>query len=247
MDDFGMFLVIAEVFADSAANKAGFIVGDIIISINGTNVAKPEDVQNILKGNPGKELVYKIFRNSKEEKIKAKTGEGNLLGVALSHIASYRNTEISVYRSTVLTSITEIKKVRYNPWVAFKQAVSESIRLTGYTAQAFGKTIGSIVSKFTVPAEIGGPVQIAYYTHAFIQEGFFALLRFTALLSLSLGVINVLPIPALDGGKLLFIVAEVVIGKKINERFESMVHLIGFVLLLLLIVLVTYSDIMRLF
>jgi regulator of sigma E protease len=240
-------VVIADVFSESAASKAGFKVGDIIISINGTSVAKPEDVQDILKKNPGKELVYKIFRNAKEESINAKSGEGNLLGVALSHIASYRNTEISVYRSTVLTSITEIKKVRYNPWVAFKQAVSESIRLTGYTAQAFGKTIGSIVSKFAVPEEIGGPVQIAYYTHAFIQEGFFALLRFTALLSLSLGVINVLPIPALDGGKLLFIVAEVITGKKINEKFESTIHLIGFVLLLLLIVLVTYSDIMRLF
>lgn len=240
-------VVIADIFANSVAEQFGFQRGDIILGIDGYAVSRPQNVQEILKKNPGKEMTYRILRSGREEALKAKTGEGNVLGIALGAVASFRNTEISVYRGSLLTSITEIKKVRYAPWTAFKQSISESVRLTGITISAFGRTIGSIISKFSVPAEIGGPVQIAYYTHTFIQEGFFALLRFTALLSLSLAVINVLPIPALDGGRLLFIIIEVITKRRVNAHFESLVHRIGFVLLLLLIILVTYSDITKLF
>lgn len=240
-------VVIADVFPLSAAESAGFQKGDIIVAIDGRLVVKPEEVQEMLRKNPGKEMKYQLMRHGDQKEIKAKTGENNLLGIALSEIASFRNTEISVFRGSVFTSITEIKKVSYAPWKAFKQAVFESVRLTGLTAKAFGRTISQIVSRFSVPSEIGGPVQIAYYTHTFIQEGFFALLRFTALLSLSLAVINVLPIPALDGGRLLFIVIEAVTGRRVNARLESLVHSIGFVLLMILIVLVTYSDITKLF
>lgn len=240
-------VVIADVFPNSAAEQAGLRKDDIIASVDSTAILEPQHVQEILKKNSGKEMNYRIVRAGREEILKAKSGNGNVLGIALSTVASFRNTEISVYRGSVLTSITEIKKVRYGPWKAFKESVSESIRLTGLTVAAFSKTIGSIISRFTVPAEIGGPVQIAYYTHTFIQEGFFALLRFTALLSLSLAVINILPIPALDGGRLLFIIIEVLTKRRVNAQFEALVHKIGFALLLLLIILVTYSDITKLF
>lgn len=240
-------VVIAEIFSDSAAQKSGFIKGDIVVSISSTAISAPEQMQEILKKSGGKNLAYKLSRDGKELEITAKTGVNNMLGVALSQVNSFKNYEISTYRTSVLTSITEIKRVRYGPWTAFKQAVSESWRLTGITVNAFGRTLKTIVSRFSVPAEIGGPVQIAYYTHTFVQEGFFALLRFTALLSLSLAVINILPIPALDGGRLLFIAIEVIFKKRVNARFESFVHGIGFILLLGLIILVTYSDIIKLF
>lgn len=239
--------VISDVFENSSAALAGFHKGDRIISIDGVSMAAPEQIQALLKKNPGKEMLYRLSRNGKEIEIKAKTGEKNLLGVGLSVIASFQDAELSVYRTNIWTSITEIKKVRYAPWKALQQAITESYRLTGLTISAFGRTLGSIFSRFTVPSEIGGPVQIAYYTHTFVQEGFFALLRFTALLSLSLGVINVLPIPALDGGRLLFIIIEVIFKKRVNARFESMIHSIGFVLLLGLIIMVTYSDVVKLF
>lgn len=240
-------VVISEVFNGSAAQKFGFVKGDIVVSISGAAIGAPEQMQEVLKNAVGKDLIYKISRDGKELKITAKTGANNMLGVALSQVNSFKNYEISTYRTSVLTSITEIKRVRYAPWTAFKQAVSESWRLTGITINAFGRTLKSIVSRFTVPAEIGGPVQIAYYTHTFVQEGFFALLRFTALLSLSLAVINVLPIPALDGGRLLFIAIEVIFKKRVNAHFEAFIHSVGFILLLGLIILVTYSDIIKLF
>lgn len=240
-------VVISEVFNGSAAQKFGFKAGDVVLFINGVQISAPEQMQEILRQNRGKDLVYKISRDSKELEIAARTGENNMLGVALSQLSSFKNYEISTYRTSVLTSITEIKRVRYAPWTAFRQAVSESWRLTGITVNAFGRTLKSIISRFTVPSEIGGPVQIAYYTHTFVKEGFFALLRFTALLSLSLAVINVLPIPALDGGRLLFIIIEVIFKKRVNAHFEAFIHSVGFILLLGLIILVTYSDIIKLF
>lgn len=240
-------VVVADVFSSSAAQAAGFQKGDIIISIDGNIVTRPEDVQEILKNNPAKKMLYRVYRSGRDIQITASTGANNLLGIALSSASSFRNAELSFYRTNLLTSITKIKKVRYGPLQSFRQSISESARLIDLTIQAFGRTIKSIVSKFTVPAEIGGPVQIAYYTHTFVKEGFFALLRFTAILSLSLGVINILPIPALDGGRFLFIIIEILFKKRVNARVESMVHAIGFVLLIGLIFLVTYSDIVKLF
>lgn len=240
-------VVIADVFDDSAAASAGFQKHDVVLAIDGTVIFDPIQIQQILKKNPGKEMEYKLSREGKDILIKTKAGKGNVLGVALSSIFSYKNSELSVYRDSIITSITEIKKIRYGVWPAFKNAIYESFRLTGLTVAAFSRMLGSIVSKLAVPSEIGGPVQIAYYTHTFVQEGFFALLRFTALLSLSLAVINILPIPGLDGGRLLFIVIEAVIRRRVNARFEALVHSLGFLLLIGLIILVTYSDIVKLF
>ncbi|MEK7523827.1 MAG: PDZ domain-containing protein, partial [Patescibacteria group bacterium] len=240
-------VIVADVFDGSVAQKAGFQPRDVIVNIQGMDITTPQQVVDVLKQNAGKELVYRILRGTSTLEIKTTREDKKELGIALSLLASYKNSEISVYRSSVITSFTEIKKVHYAPWTAFKKAISESVRLTGITVQAFGNTIGSIISKFTVPGDVGGPVQIAYYTHTFVQEGFFALLRFAALLSLSLAVINVLPIPALDGGRLLFIVVEVIFRRRVNARLEAMVHTIGFVLLLVMIGLVTYSDIVKLF
>lgn len=240
-------IVIVEVFADSAAKKAGFEKNDLILAMSGVAISAPEQIAQILKENPGKEMEYTLDRGGRLLKIKATAGKNNLVGIALSSVASFRNTELSFYRDSILTSITEVKKVHYGPWTAFKQAISESVRLTGLTIAAFGRTVVSLVSKMTVPSEIGGPVQIAYYTHTFIQQGFFALLRFAALLSLSLAVMNILPIPALDGGRLIFIVIEALTKKRVSPRIEAAVHGIGFVFLLILIVLVTWSDIAKIF
>lgn len=237
-------IIIEEVIPGSRAEKAGFNSGDILVSINGAPITRPAQVTEMLKEHKDKTLEYKLYRGGKELTISVAAAE---LGISISTIHSYLNVDLSVYRGAVITSLTEIKKVRYSPLIALREAVSESVRLTGYTISAFVSTIKQVVSKLTVPAGIGGPVQIAYFTHTFVEEGFFALLRFTALLSLSLAVINVLPIPALDGGRLLFILIEVVFKKRVNARTEAFVHGIGFILLLLFIGVITYSDIVKLF
>ncbi len=240
-------VVIAQVLPDSPAKNFGFQDGDRIISISGQRVATAAEVQKVVAEANGQEKEYSLVRNSQIISLKAKIEPKAKLGIALSEVTFFNRDDFSFYPNGTITSLVKINDVQLGPWSAFKQAISESVRLTGVTINAFGNTIRSIFGKLSVPNDIGGPVQIAYYTHTFVQEGFFALLRFTALLSLSLAVMNILPIPALDGGRLLFIIIEAITGRRVSARFESLVHGIGFILLMGLIVLITYSDIVKLF
>ena len=107
--------------------------------------------------------------------------------------------------------------------------------------------IASIFQVFTgqVPLDITGPVGIVITIGAVARTGIVNLLWLTALISISLGLVNLLPIPALDGGRLLFILIEALRGRPIDPEKEGMVHFIGFALLLLLILLVTYNDLLR--
>lgn len=240
-------VVITDVLPNSAALQFGFQKGDRIVSISGKRVITATEVQEIVSQSEGAEKEYTLVRNDSVITLKAKIAPKTKLGISLSEVTFYNRDDFSLYSNGVVTSLLEIGDIKLGPWDALKQAMSESVRLTGVTITAFINTIRSLVGTFSVPGDIGGPVQIAYYTHTFVQEGFFALLRFTALLSLSLAVMNVLPIPALDGGRLFFILVEAVTGRKVSARFESLIHMIGFVLLMLMIVVITYSDIVKLF
>jgi len=104
-----------------------------------------------------------------------------------------------------------------------------------------------LLSSGEIPDGVAGPVGIAQMTHVFVQEGFASVIRFVALLSLSLAVFNIIPFPALDGGRLAFLLFEAVTGRKPNQRFETALHGLGFMLLMLLLLAVTFQDIARLF
>lgn len=239
-------VVISEVLPKSAAAKAGFQNGDMILEIDGQSLESPEEVQNLIRSSEKKPVRYKILRGDKTLTLKAATDERNILGVTLTALTFPRGDELSLYQGTFLTSLTKIHDVKYSFGKSLSTAWDEMVRLTKVTVFAFGRTLKGLV-KLEVPEDIGGPVQIAYYTHTFVQEGFFALLRFTALLSLSLAVINIIPFPALDGGRFFFIVLEVIFRRRLNARFESVVHTLGFALLMLLIILVTFSDFAKIF
>lgn len=120
-------------------------------------------------------------------------------------------------------------------------------RALGSSFEQFGMIIASIFQVFTgqVPLDITGPVGIVITIGAVARTGIVNLLWLTALISISLGLVNLLPIPALDGGRLLFILIEALRGRPIDPEKEGMVHFIGFALLLLLILLVTYNDLLR--
>jgi regulator of sigma E protease len=112
---------------------------------------------------------------------------------------------------------------------------------------AFGGLIGNLVSGKSIGAEFAGPVGIATITGQAARLGFVYLLQFTALLSLNLAVINILPFPALDGGRILFLLIEKAKGKPVRRDVEAILHNIGFLLLIALVIFVTYKDIVKLF
>lgn len=240
-------VVISAVFPDTPAEKAGLKKGDVLISLDGSAISTPQSVVAYTKEHAGKDIKYEINRNGEINYFTLRPQETGLIGVGLAPLYAYENSELSVYGTDVATSIIKINDVRYSLWEAPAHALQESARLSVLTVEMFTNVIRSIFTKFSVPEGVAGPVGIFQLTSVFVQEGLLSLIRFMALLSLSLAIINVLPFPALDGGRLLFIVIEVISGKKVSPKIEAVIHATGYVLLLILIFAVTYSDILRLF
>lgn len=239
-------VVVSNVYTGSNAEKAGLMAGDAILSLDGQAVKSPSDVVAVTHKNPSKTILYDIRRQQSETQIGVQVGENGLIGIGLSPISTYANNDLDLYSVDVVSSVIRIKDVTYPFYEAPVKALTESVRLGGLTIQMFVDVVKYIFTKFSVPSGVAGPVGIAQMTSVFMKEGIMSLLRFMALLSLSLAMINVIPFPALDGGRLLFIVIEMVIGRKVNPRVEAIIHTIGYALLMLLIVAVTYSDVMRL-
>lgn len=240
-------VIISRVIPDSPADKAGFETGDIVLSVNGINMDDSLKLIDFVAKHSTENLAYSIERDDKRIFLEV-TPEDSKIGVYLSELMNYgTDLGVSVYNIDLLSSVTDIKDVKYPWYQAIYKSLGETWRLSKLTVGMFGNFITRLVADGKVPESVAGPVGIAQMTHVFVQEGIIPLLRFVAILSLSLAVINILPFPALDGGRLLFILIEFVIGRRIPQKWEAYVHAFGYILILFLILAVTYSDILRLF
>ncbi len=229
------------------AELAGILVGDRIISINGSKVLTAQQVteRTPLEAEMGA-LTYKIQRGDEflEFTVEPREEDGRV-GIGLSDLLPYYGN-LSLYPSYVPHTLIGFETVQYG-WSAPVVAIQEMGRLAKITAVMFGNVLQQFVTGNGVPAGVAGPVGIAQMTFVTVQDGFAAMLRFVALLSLSLGVVNILPIPALDGGKFFFILVQAITGKKMNAKYEGLIHAGGFFFLILLIVYITFNDVLNLF
>jgi len=123
--------------------------------------------------------------------------------------------------------------------------LTTSAQYTIEVVKAFAGLIRNLVVEQTVSVELSGPVGIAVMTGQAAAMGIVYLVQFAALLSINLAVLNVLPFPALDGGRVLFLVIEKFRGRPVDEKVEAMVHNLGFALLMILVALVTYRDFVK--
>jgi regulator of sigma E protease len=221
---------IDEIREDSPLQNTSIQAGDIILEVDGQPIPEDGDLSRLLM--PNREAVLTILR-----------GEGDPMSVNVTPTGEGR---LGVMGSLQLF-LYDIQKVRYPVYQAPVEAVVEVGRLSYLTVRMLGDVVASLVGQFTVPEGVAGPVGIARMTHTFTQQGFVALMQFTALLSISLGVINIMPFPALDGGRFLFILYEVITRRKPNAKMEAAIHGIGFALLMLLIVVITWNDVVQLF
>lgn len=218
-------VVFSGIQEGTPAESAGFKIGDQVISINGEQIDSVEEVQTLTQENVGKETVFVISRGDEqiEKNLTPREappeGQGPL-GVALDSVA----------------------RVAY-PWyeAPIRGAVATWHLLSG-TVSAFIGVLGQWISGESVSDQLSGPVGIAVLTRDVTQLGFVYLLHFTALLSINLAVVNAFPFPALDGGRILFLIVEKIRGKKLPETAEGLVNTLGFALLILLMVFVTVRD-----
>lgn len=237
---------IESVLEESVAEKVGLVEGDYLVYLNGARVFSPLDVQTIIKSDKKSGLVMGIIRDGEPMKLQVAGFKDKYFGVLMRENFVFSNGLI-VRNELDLYTIKNIEKIKLGFVDSMTESLSEMSRISFYTAKMFMNVLGQFVTSFDVPDGVAGPVGIVKLTGVFVQEGMASLLRFTALLSLSLGVINLLPIPALDGGRFMFIIIEAIIGRRIDAKLEAKIHGFGFLFLMLLITAVTISDIKAFF
>ncbi|MBI2439427.1 MAG: RIP metalloprotease RseP [Candidatus Moranbacteria bacterium] len=217
---------ILDVRDNTPAKAMGLQLGDEIVSLNGTKVVSLIEVSEIITAHKGKELSVVV----------------NRLGRDISLVGVPR-TEYPSHEGALGIAFSETAIVSYSWYEALWRGALTTYRTTSMIFEAFGKMlVGIFVSSQETAIDVTGPVGIVYLTKQMSDLGFSYLLQFAALLSINLAIINILPIPALDGGRILFILIEKLKGSPVSHKVESLIHQVGFILLLLLMLLITVRD-----
>ncbi len=208
---------IGQVLENTPAEEAGLQEGDRITAVNSTAISRWEGVLESISPRAREEIALTVQRG----------GESLTLQV-----------------TPALDEETGTGKIGIVP-VVRKYMFVDSLQ---GSFERFGMVIASIFQVLTgrAPLDVAGPVGIVSVIGEVAQTGFINLLLLTALISISLGIMNLLPIPALDGGRLLFLAVEAVRGRPIDPEKEGMIHFIGFAFLIMLILFITYQDLIRL-
>lgn len=221
-------ITVTEVLKNSPAATAGLQVGDVITSVNGKALTSTSTFISTVKSNEGKPITLGVV-----EKGESKT-------ITLTPRRDFPKGE-----GPVGVGITDIEIKKYKWYEAPFFGTIEAFKFSWMIIAGLGQMIFDLAFKFHKPAGVAGPVGVAQLTGQAVSYGLNATLWFTALLSINLAVLNVLPIPALDGGRLFFIIIEAVTRKKINPKYEIMAHAAGLAVLLSLMALITVFDIIR--
>jgi regulator of sigma E protease len=219
---------VGGVVAGAPAAAAGFQAGDVIVSIDGKAVKSFVDMQKIVSVSAGRELAFQIDRGGARIELKAVPAEREDANKNKQGVIGIKGIQEGEYR-------------RYAPVEAFTQAVSRTFSIIGDSLTALYQ-----IATRSMPADqLRGPLGIAEMSAQVATWGPVALISFVALISVAIGFFNLLPVPVLDGGHLLFYAIEAVRGGPLSERTQEISFRIGLALVLLLFVFVTVIDVRR--
>lgn len=209
---------IESIMNNSVAQKYGIQAGDKILSIGENKINSWKDIQTSLSKLDKEETTVKVLRNNEEKEISLKFENKNekVLGVS------------SKLERNLLVSVKE----SFNTFFYFINSMFDILR------QLFTGKVGV--------GQLSGPIGVVGAISSAASNGLYSLLYITAFLSVNLGFINLLPIPALDGGRLVFLFIELILGRPISRSKEGLVHTIGFIFLMGLILFVSFKDVLRL-
>lgn len=228
--------VIGTVVENSAAERAGMKTGDLIIAIDGDEVTTFSQVRRLVTVSAGVPLDFSVERGGVDLLLTATPDR-------VLEVDRFGN-EYHVGRLGVSVNADEntIRHERYNPITALWMGVEESYFIIEQTFVVLGRIIMGRESA----ESLGGPIRIAQLSGQTATLGFVALINLTAVLSVSIGLINLFPIPMLDGGHLAFYAYEAVFGKPMSERAQEIGMRIGLSMVMILFIFVTWNDLARL-
>ncbi len=224
--------LIERVSPDSAADQAGLQAGDLVVRIDGKPISSFMDMQKIVSTSAGKALNITVLRN----------------GIEVTRSATPKATETKdAAGNTVTLGLLGVQRKdesvheRYDPLTAVWMGTKETYVIAAHTLTYLGRIIRGKESA----DQLGGPIKIAQVSGQVAQLGFAALIGLTALLSVSIGLLNLFPIPILDGGHLLFYAFEAVLGRPLSARTQEIGFRIGLVLIIMLMIFVTRNDLIN--
>ena len=213
-------LTINEVGAGSPAEKAGIVSGDEIVSIDGTKIGEWDDLIQAIGYSKNDTAEIQLLRDGKEMTVTAEL-------------------EYDKDADRKMVGITPVMK--RNPGHAIVAGFTNTGKMTVMMYDVLRQLF---VGKVSV-SELSGPVGIVYATNQAAKSGVIYVIYLAALLSLNLAIINMLPFPALDGGRLLFLVIRLFTGKRVSDETEGKIHFIGICLLFALMIYVTFNDVLK--
>ena len=227
---------VDKIEANSAAAAAGFQVGDIVTSIDGTKIESFTDMQRIVAIRAGEKLSFTVKRGDQVVQL---SGAPELREVKDPFGNVHRQGVLGITRQT---AAGDVLTERVDPATALWLGVKE----TWFVIDRTLSYIGGVFTGREAADQVGGPLRIAQISGQVATIGMVALINLAAVLSISIGLLNLFPVPLLDGGHLLFYAVEAVRGRPLSDRAQEMGFRIGLGLVLMLMVFATYNDILHL-
>lgn len=225
--------VVAEVKPGSVAAEAGVVPGDLLIAIDGAKVETFDDVRRYVSIRPEQRIIVTIERNGENldvPMVPARTDMTDQFGnkIEIGLIGIVTNQEVGHFRVQTYSTLAAVKEGTIQTW---------------HIVTGTFKYIGNLVSGYMKPDQLGGPIRVAQASGQMATLGVAALLQLAAVLSVSIGLLNLMPVPVLDGGHLMFYAIEAVRGKPLGSSAQDIAFRIGLAMVLSLMVFATWNDI----
>ncbi len=219
---------ITQIVSGSPADQAGLQSDDAVVLIDGKQPQNSDETRNLIAQKGENAFPITILRNH-EQKV---------LMVTPAFLKEANKVALGI-------GISDVGRVSFSPPQAMRAAVLTTIGYTKAIVLTFGELIRDAVARRPLSQDLSGPVGIAVMTGQIAQQGIIPLLQFAAVLSINLAVVNFLPIPALDGGRVLFLALEKLRRKPMSRTLEATIHNVAFVLLLLLVAVISARDLSK--